>query len=78
MTAIPQGRDWTRMKRADFDDSAPLDLVDLVDAAVCRPVPAVPDECGTQALFGKEPEPERPRRTRTQASPPTEHTGTLF
>ncbi|MET8566032.1 hypothetical protein ABZV75_37785 [Streptomyces flaveolus] len=75
MTAIPQGRDWTRMKRADFDACAPLDLV---DAAVCRPVPAVPDEYGTQALFGKDPEPERPRRTRTSAPPPTENTDTLF
>ncbi|MEU7061704.1 hypothetical protein [Streptomyces sp. NPDC046197] len=46
MTAIPQGRDWTRMKRADFDDCAPLNLV---DAAVCRPVPAVPDESGCSA-----------------------------
>ncbi|MGY1584572.1 hypothetical protein [Streptomyces sp. MN13] len=77
MTAIPQGRDWTRMKRADFDDSAPFDLV---DAAVCRPVPAVPDECGTQALFGKDPEPARPRRTRTPPPAPaqTEDTDTLF
>ncbi|POX63580.1 hypothetical protein C3492_10580 [Streptomyces sp. Ru62] len=77
MTAIPQGRDWTRMQRADFDDCAPLDLV---DAAQCRPVPAVPDECGTQPLFGKgqDPEPERPRRTRTPAPSPTENTDTLF
>ncbi|MEW2298002.1 hypothetical protein ABZ719_35820 [Streptomyces sp. NPDC006743] len=78
MTATPEGRDWTRMKRADFDDRAPLDLV---DAAVCRPVPAVPDECGTQALFGKDPKPERPRRTRAPAPPPTENTentDTLF
>ncbi|MEV7817031.1 MULTISPECIES: hypothetical protein [Streptomyces] len=78
MTDIPRGRDWTRMQRADFDDSAPLDLVDLTDAAVCRPVPAVPDECGTQALFGKDPKPERPRRTRRPAPPPTENTDTLF
>ncbi|MFI0232604.1 hypothetical protein [Streptomyces sp. NPDC017086] len=75
MTAIPQGRDWTRMQRADFDDSAPLELV---DAAVCRPVPAVPDECGTQALFGKEPGPPCPRRTRAPAPAPAEDTETLF
>ncbi|MEV5731609.1 MULTISPECIES: hypothetical protein [Streptomyces] len=78
MTAIPEGRDWTRMKRADFDDSAPLDLV---DAAVCRPVPAVPDECGTQALFGANPEPARCRRTRTPVqaqTEDTEDTDTLF
>ncbi|MFC9283394.1 hypothetical protein [Streptomyces collinus] len=78
MTAIPPGRDWTRMRRADFDDSAPLNLV---DAAVFRPVPAVPDECGTQALFGKDPKPPRPRRPRTPAPAPTEdteNTDTLF
>ncbi|MEU3862296.1 hypothetical protein AB0F03_33995 [Streptomyces sp. NPDC028722] len=75
MTAIPQGRDWTRMKRADFDDCAPLDLI---DAAVCRPVPAVPDECGTEALFGKAPRPARTRRTRTPPPMPTEDTDTLF
>ncbi|UXY33327.1 hypothetical protein [Streptomyces albidocamelliae] len=78
MSAIPQGRDWTRMKRADFDGCAPLNLV---GAAVCRPVPAVPDECGTQALFGKDPEPPRPRRSRAPARAPTEDfesTDTLF
>lgn len=69
VTAIPQGRDWTRMKRADFDDCAPLNLV---DAAVCRPVPAVPDECGTQPLFGKDPKPPRPRRPRTPDRAPAE------
>lgn len=78
MTAVPEGRDWTRMKRADFDDTAPLELV---DAAVCRPVPAVPDECGTQALFGENPEPAPPRRTRSSAPALTEDTedaDTLF
>ncbi|MFE9360542.1 hypothetical protein ACFYPB_41675 [Streptomyces olivaceoviridis] len=73
MTAIPQGRDWTRMKRADFDDCAPLELVDVAE---CRPVPAVPDECGTQPLFGKDLEPERP--CRTPAPPPAENADTLF
>ncbi|MFB0619473.1 hypothetical protein [Streptomyces sp. AGS-58] len=75
MTAIPQGRDWTRMKRADFDDCAPLELV---DAAVCRPVPAVPDESGTQALFGNDPQHARTRRTHTPAPAPTYNTDTLF
>lgn len=78
MTAIPQGRDWTRMQRADFDDCAPLDLV---DAALCRPVPAVPDECGTQALFGSDPQPARTRHTRPPAPAPTDNiddTDTLF
>ncbi|MFC9280907.1 hypothetical protein [Streptomyces collinus] len=76
MTATPQGRDWTRMKRADFDDSAPLDLVDA--DAVSRPVPAVPHQNGTDALFGQDPAPARPRRTRTPAPAPTEDTATLF
>jgi hypothetical protein len=78
VTAVPEGRDWTRMQRADFDDCAPLDLVDEEDAALCRPVPAVPDACGTQALFGKAPEPQRPRRTHTPAPAPTEVTEPLF
>lgn len=76
MTATPQGRDWTRMKRADFDPSAPLALVDA--DAVCRPVPAVPDACGTEALFGEDPKPARPRRTRMPAPTPTEDADTLF
>ncbi|MFI9809457.1 hypothetical protein ACIHEJ_34785 [Streptomyces sp. NPDC052301] len=78
MSALPQGRDWTRKKRADFDDCAPLNLV---DAAVCRPVPAVPDQCGTHPLFGKDPDPPRPRRPSTPAPGPTEdseNTDTLF
>ncbi|MFJ7146730.1 hypothetical protein ACIQVT_00690 [Streptomyces sp. NPDC100445] len=72
MTAIPQGRDWTRMRRADFDASAPLDLI---DEGVCRPVPAAPDEYGVEALFGRDPQPARPCRART--SPPVT-TDTLF
>ncbi|GHD26106.1 hypothetical protein [Streptomyces galbus] len=78
MTAVPEGRDWTRMRRADFDDCAPLDLVDEEDAALGRPVPAVPDACGTQALFGKAPQPPRPRRTRAPAPAPAEDTDPLF
>ncbi|MGW3360954.1 hypothetical protein ACWDFL_37165 [Streptomyces bungoensis] len=69
MIATPEGRDWMRMRRAGFDDSAPLNLV---DAGVCRPVLAVPDECGTQALLGKDPKPPRPRRPRAPAPAPTE------
>ncbi|MES9523076.1 hypothetical protein [Streptomyces capoamus] len=75
MTAVPEGRDWTRMMRADFDDSAPLDLI---EEAVCRPIHAAPDECGTQALFGEDPAPARPRRPRTPAPAATEDTDTLF
>ncbi|MFM9647816.1 hypothetical protein ACKI1S_16910 [Streptomyces galilaeus] len=76
MTANPQGRDWTSMVRADFDPSAPLALVDA--HAVDRPVPAVPDECGTAPLFGEAPKPKRTTRPRTPAPALTEDTGTLF
>lgn len=76
MTANPQGRDWSRMARADFDDSAPLALVDA--RAVSRAVPAVAHSNGTDALFGEDPTPARPARTRRPAAPPTEDTSTLF
>ncbi|MFE9993465.1 hypothetical protein [Streptomyces avermitilis] len=76
MAANPQGRDWTRMARADFDDSAPLALVDA--DAVGRPVPAVPDECGTEALFGEDPTPVRAPRTRVPVPTSTEDADTLF
>ncbi|MEU3281452.1 hypothetical protein [Streptomyces antibioticus] len=42
------GRNWLRMAPADFDRDAP-DAPDVAD----RPVPAVPDECGTVPLFGE-------------------------
>ncbi|MFF8399883.1 hypothetical protein [Streptomyces sp. NPDC016172] len=72
----PGRPDWARMARAAFDPSAPLALVDV--DAVGRPVPAVPDKCGTAPLFGEEPKPKRTARTRTPASTLAEGTGTLF
>ncbi|WP_224350519.1 hypothetical protein [Streptomyces olivaceus] len=72
----PGRRDWTAMTHADFDDSAPLALVDA--DAVGRPVLAVPDPCGTEALFGEPPAPARRTRARMPAAPPAEDTGTLF
>ncbi|MFF4902340.1 hypothetical protein [Streptomyces sp. NPDC001068] len=50
--------DWSAMRRADFDPTAPLALVEARD--VTRRVEAVPDACGTDALFGDEPRPARP------------------
>ncbi|MET9776226.1 hypothetical protein ABZ023_18530 [Streptomyces sp. NPDC006367] len=70
------GQDWTRMGRADFDEEAPLALVDADE--VSRPVPAVPDPCGTEPLFGEAPAPARRTRPRTPAPAPTEDTGALF
>ncbi|MGI5337739.1 hypothetical protein ACQEVS_10220 [Streptomyces sp. CA-181903] len=65
------GRDWRQMRRADFDPSAPLALVEeaLVRSGVR--VPAVPDRYGTAALFGDEPSTRRavPHR-RGKAEPP--------
>ncbi|MEU5431126.1 hypothetical protein AB0H73_36735 [Streptomyces olivoreticuli] len=40
------------MGRADFDESAPLTLVDERAARVGARVPAAPDVYGTPALFG--------------------------
>ncbi|MFJ1552781.1 hypothetical protein [Streptomyces mirabilis] len=71
-----QGMDWSVMRRADFDEQAPLALVDA--DAVTRPVLAVPDACGTEALFGEAPTPKRPTRTRVPAPTSTQNTGTLF
>ncbi|MFD3514842.1 hypothetical protein [Streptomyces sp. NPDC058657] len=64
-------QDWSRMWRGDFDESAPLALVEVAVARAAVPVPAVPDACGTTALFGEEP-PSRPVavRRRVQAEPP--------
>ncbi|MFJ9036771.1 hypothetical protein ACIRF8_09315 [Streptomyces sp. NPDC102406] len=46
-----RGRDWTRMTPDDFDRDAEL----RPDAdAGSTAVPAVPDELGTQPLFGGE------------------------
>ncbi len=76
MAVKPQDRDWARMRRADFDDSTPLDLVDA--RAVSRSVPAVAHTNGTEALFGEDPTPIRPARTRRPAAPTIEDTGILF
>ncbi|MFJ4988673.1 hypothetical protein ACIP9H_33350 [Streptomyces sp. NPDC088732] len=45
----PTGRDWTKFNAADFG----------LAYRVTRPVLAIPDELGTEALFGDEPQ-ERP------------------
>ncbi|MEU6756052.1 hypothetical protein [Streptomyces sp. NPDC046685] len=68
--------DWTRMTRADFDDRAPLNLVEA--DAVGRPIPAAPDASGTEALFG-EPAAERPKRRAPKPSaPPVPEPDRLF
>ena len=76
MTTNPQGPDWRRMARADFDPSAPLTLVDA--DAIGRPVPAIPDECGTAPLFGEDPKPKRAPGTRRPAATSPQDTDTLF
>ncbi|MCD9903193.1 hypothetical protein LUR56_31070 [Streptomyces sp. MT29] len=78
MPATPPGRDWTRMGRADFDDSLPPEPPVLIQEGAVRSVPAVPDECGTAALFGDRPAPRRPRRSSRPTPAPSEETGTLF
>ncbi|CAM5237943.1 hypothetical protein [Streptomyces griseomycini] len=72
----PQGRDWSAMRRADFDEGAPLALVDTDE--VKRPVLAVPDAYGTDALFGDEPTGRRAPRTSRSAPPPAADADTLF
>ncbi|OEJ21124.1 hypothetical protein BGK67_34675 (plasmid) [Streptomyces subrutilus] len=64
------------MQRADFDPDAPLALVEA--RSVARPVPAVPDACGTEALFGDEPAPKRPTRHAQPAQAPGYETDALF
>ncbi|MET8717417.1 hypothetical protein ABZV52_30075 [Streptomyces sp. NPDC004735] len=77
--STPQGRDWTRMEPADFNESAPRGPLALIrEEAVVRPVPAVPDAFGTEALFGDDPAPRKARRAPRPAPPPTEDTDTLF
>lgn len=73
------GPDWTRMERADFDETArPAPLALIGEEAVARPVPAVPDACGTEALFGDDPAPRRAPRPARPAAPPPADTGTPF
>lgn len=49
-----KGQDWSKMGRGDFDESAPLALVDERVARAGARVPATPDAYGTAALFGDE------------------------
>ncbi|MFF8596276.1 hypothetical protein ACF061_33575 [Streptomyces sp. NPDC015220] len=58
-----QGRDWVGMAPADFDLDAPLRLA-VSGGPV--PVPAEPDDCGTQPLFGEEPPARLPGRRRSR------------
>ncbi|MDI3101972.1 hypothetical protein QJ054_33600 [Streptomyces sp. AN-3] len=60
-----QGRDWSAMRRADFDEGAPLALVETDTLA--RRIEAVPDAYGTEALFGEAPRPRRATRARRPA-----------
>ncbi|MFJ3336082.1 hypothetical protein [Streptomyces sp. NPDC086766] len=68
-----QGRDWTRMTPGDFDRDEPLRLA--VSAGPTA-IPAEPDECGTDPLFGDEP-PARRTVVRRPARPaaPVEQDG---
>ncbi|MEU6392377.1 hypothetical protein [Streptomyces sp. NPDC046939] len=70
----PHGRDWTRMTPGDFDrDAEPRPEADTGLAAV----PAVPDEVGTQPLFGgAEAPPSRREQERGTATPVDQ--GVLF
>lgn len=78
MTTAPdaQGRDWIAMRRADFDPDAPLALVDA--DTLTRPVLAVPDAFGTEALFGDAPTGRRATRTRGPAVSPDPQPDALF
>ncbi|MFD5856119.1 hypothetical protein [Streptomyces chartreusis] len=72
----PQGIDWSTMRRDDFDQAAPLALVDK--RAVTRRVEAAPHANGTDALFGDEPTRPRPTRTRGPAVASTPQDDALF
>ncbi|MDX2554721.1 hypothetical protein [Streptomyces stelliscabiei] len=67
------GRNWLRMVPADFDRDAPA----APDAAD-RPVPAVPDECGTVPLFGEESAAARTPDAHMPAGTFPEQADTLF
>ncbi|MFE4583006.1 hypothetical protein [Streptomyces chartreusis] len=72
----PQGIDWSTMRRDDFDQAAPLALVDA--RAVTRRVEAAQHANGTDALFGDEPAAPRATRTRRPAAAPTPQDDALF
>ncbi|MFI1201684.1 hypothetical protein ACH4VR_19895 [Streptomyces sp. NPDC020883] len=66
-------QDWRQMGRSDFDESAPLALVDERAARAGARVPATPDAYGTAALFGDEVPPARraaPRRAPSKEPQP--------
>ncbi|MGW2550039.1 hypothetical protein [Streptomyces sp. NPDC001635] len=71
----PQGRNWAAMTAADFDEGAPLELLDA--GTVSRPVLAVAHSNGTDALFGEAPR-QRGAARRTPAPGPADDTATLF
>lgn len=71
-----QGRDWAAMTAADFDEGAPLALVDA--GTVSRSVLAVAHSNGTDALFGDAPRPQRATGRRGPAVGPADDTATLF
>jgi hypothetical protein len=64
------------MRRADFDEGAPLALVDA--DTVVRPVLAVAHTNGTDALFGDESTGRRATRTRGPAVAPGPQSDALF
>lgn len=70
------GRNWLRMVPADFDCDAPA--APAAPDAAGRPVPAVPDECGTAPLFGENPTPKHTPGPRRPAATSTEDPDTLF
>ncbi|GAA2439269.1 hypothetical protein [Streptomyces glaucus] len=74
--ADSQGRNWATMRRSDFEEGAPLALVD--DSEVARPVPAVAHANGTEALFGDEPAAPRAPRPRRSAPAPAPAADALF
>ncbi|MFI0237755.1 hypothetical protein [Streptomyces sp. NPDC016845] len=49
--SVQHGRDWTRMTPDEFDQDA--ELRPGIDSGPTA-IPAVPDELGTQPLFGDE------------------------
>ncbi|MEV7512131.1 hypothetical protein AB0O57_29660 [Streptomyces sp. NPDC091201] len=71
-----EGPDWSLMPRSAFDHDVPLALVDV--DAVRRPVLAVPDAYGTEALFGEEPPAARPTRPVRPARMPEREPDMLF
>ncbi|MFF1600744.1 hypothetical protein ACFVYV_25100 [Streptomyces mirabilis] len=67
---------WSAMRRADFDPTATLALVEARD--VTRRVEAAPHANGTEALFGDEPRPARPARRKAPAVAAAPEADALF